>query len=663
MRNFEQRLKGVREAQGAVARGKFIGEGPEVAVQKLGVALTALTDLLGMLLNAFGATHVLTFFADTLGGVASMVEGLIQSVKYLFGLIDRPTFWPKLWAEFKYRMTAERDAFTQEIIVPYETFQYGGQEAVDKALAAHHAKNKKEQDEARDAEKKRRAEAWKQKRATMLKENPTWIIPEEEPDANVPLTAEKPMRPEERREQRLQRREGFPTGGTTAAPGEGQPKLGDAPYIMQRFMSAVADTTEVVSELSDKYERFSHLPMSPNIEDRRGEAPAPAGAGVQTYGALSVGAAEAGAGSTGVGTRNIGVQTSRTQAGTGGAGSGAQTYGGSADARLIRASYRPSGLGAYGGGGGAVGGVPAGMGDSSVAGPAGAGGSGYGSGTTLAPPRGRSSSNITGPTTGPLGGGPPPSGPAARPSGKAGSEEDKAALKTAAADLGVSPQDLATVMLYESAGTMSPGKVGGKGGNYMGLIQFGPAERQKYGVHAGQTFAEQTESARRFLSDRGLKKWLKDNPNATEEEKRTALYSTINAGSPGQQHWGKLDRPGSTVRSHTQQMFAPGSQHVARAKGFLGETQTASLTPPTSDTTATPSNLVPAGTKGQGPTPGQDPSKIPYHTQGTIEMEGKTYRYGSGGTARGATPAGSYPINIAKQYGGKGQLGSWGFWR
>jgi len=58
-----------------------------------------------------------------------------------------------------------------------------------------------------------------------------------------------------------------------------------------------------------------------------------------------------------------------------------------------------------------------------------------------------------------------------------------------------------------------------------------------------------------------------------------------------------------------------------------------------------------------GPTPGQDPRSIPYHQQGTIEMEGQTYRYGSGGAGRGSTPAGSYPINIAREYGGQGELG------
>jgi hypothetical protein len=41
-------------------------------------------------------------------------------------------------------------------------------------------------------------------------------------------------------------------------------------------------------------------------------------------------------------------------------------------------------------------------------------------------------------------------------------------------------------------------------------------------------------------------------------------------------------------------------------------------------------------------------------------MEGKTYHYGSGGAGRGSTPPGSYPVNVATNYGGKGQLGAIG---
>jgi hypothetical protein len=80
---------------------------------------------------------------------------------------------------------------------------------------------------------------------------------------------------------------------------------------------------------------------------------------------------------------------------------------------------------------------------------------------------------------------------------------------------------LAAVISYETGGSFSPNKWGGKGGNYLGLIQFGPNERQRYGVSPNQTFDEQLGSAAAYLRDRGLK------PGMGLPE----LYSIINAGS------------------------------------------------------------------------------------------------------------------------------------
>ena len=169
-RTFEKQLNGVRNAQGAVANGKFVAEGPLYAVQRLGASLEALTKSLGMFLDAIGVTHAITFFAETIGAAAGAVEGLIQSVKYLFGLIDRPTFIPKSWEEFKYWGTAERDADTKEIIVPWETYKYGGQKAYDQKMKEYRDAKAKEETDKKDADKKRRGEAWKAKREKYAKE-------------------------------------------------------------------------------------------------------------------------------------------------------------------------------------------------------------------------------------------------------------------------------------------------------------------------------------------------------------------------------------------------------------------------------------------------------------------------------------------------------------
>jgi hypothetical protein len=56
----------------------------------------------------------------------------------------------------------------------------------------------------------------------------------------------------------------------------------------------------------------------------------------------------------------------------------------------------------------------------------------------------------------------------------------------------------------------------------------------------------------------------------------------------------------------------------------------------------------------------QNPKDIPFREQGTLTMEGQTYHYASGGYGRGATPPGTYPVNVATPYGGQGKLGDIG---
>lgn len=129
--------------------------------------------------------------------------------------------------------------------------------------------------------------------------------------------------------------------------------------------------------------------------------------------------------------------------------------------------------------------------------------------------------------------------------------ENADVLRQAAKELGTSPRDLATVISYESG--FNPRKWGGKGGNYMGLIQFGPEERRTYGANDQQTFKEQMPAVVRYLKSRGFKPGMG----------LMDLYSTINAGRPGL--YERSDGYG-TVRSHTAKMAAT---HTARAERFL----------------------------------------------------------------------------------------------
>lgn len=145
------------------------------------------------------------------------------------------------------------------------------------------------------------------------------------------------------------------------------------------------------------------------------------------------------------------------------------------------------------------------------------------------------------------------SGPSGR-TGNANFTKDNAdAVRAAAVELGTTPEDLATVIGYETAGTYSPSIVGGTGNRYQGLIQFGGPEREKYGASGSQTFPDQMKSVVRYLKDRGFKPGMS----------LTDLYSTINAGSPG--HPDRSDGHG-TVASHVSDMQGATA---ARARAFL----------------------------------------------------------------------------------------------
>lgn len=129
--------------------------------------------------------------------------------------------------------------------------------------------------------------------------------------------------------------------------------------------------------------------------------------------------------------------------------------------------------------------------------------------------------------------------------------ENAAALRETAHRLGAPPKDLATVMAYETMGSFSPRKWGGKGGHYMGLIQFGPRERQKYGAHEGQNFKEQLPAVEAFLKGRGFK------PGMGLHD----LYSTVLAGRPGLYH--RRDQNGS-VTEHVNRMMRERGEQAER---------------------------------------------------------------------------------------------------
>lgn len=136
-------------------------------------------------------------------------------------------------------------------------------------------------------------------------------------------------------------------------------------------------------------------------------------------------------------------------------------------------------------------------------------------------------------------------------SGTPGPAQD--AITSAASELGIDPVDLATVISYETGGKFSTSIKGGKGGRYLGLIQFGPEEARKYGASPGQSFSDQMKAVVAYLKDRGLKPGMSIND----------LYSTINAGTPGRM---SASDGNNTVAGHVDEMQR---SHRKAAEAFM----------------------------------------------------------------------------------------------
>jgi len=135
------------------------------------------------------------------------------------------------------------------------------------------------------------------------------------------------------------------------------------------------------------------------------------------------------------------------------------------------------------------------------------------------------------------------------------------AIKLAAQQLGISPVHLAAVMSLETGGTFNPGIVGGQGGNYRGLIQFGPTERKTYGYRDGMKFEDQVLGpVVRYLKARGVK------PGHGVQE----IYAAILTGNVANIAQGGLDWKdsfGTSVRKALPSLTRGG--HYQNAVRFL----------------------------------------------------------------------------------------------
>lgn len=87
--------------------------------------------------------------------------------------------------------------------------------------------------------------------------------------------------------------------------------------------------------------------------------------------------------------------------------------------------------------------------------------------------------------------------------------------------LGISSQDLRTIISYETGGTFDPSKRGGAGDKHIGLIQFGENEQKTYGANQKQSFNEQMIAVEKYLKDRGVQ---------PGDDLKT-LYKIVNGGN------------------------------------------------------------------------------------------------------------------------------------
>lgn len=140
---------------------------------------------------------------------------------------------------------------------------------------------------------------------------------------------------------------------------------------------------------------------------------------------------------------------------------------------------------------------------------------------------------------------------------------DRQAIFNAARQLQLNPYELGGFLSLESGPNMDPNIRGGAGGNYYGMIQFGPSERAKYldpDKIGKYTRAEQMPSAVQFLLDRGFK------PGEMGIER---AYATVLGGNPNV----PLDRKDSfgTSVSSALPRFKAGGDLYQNAQRVLGD--------------------------------------------------------------------------------------------
>lgn len=143
----------------------------------------------------------------------------------------------------------------------------------------------------------------------------------------------------------------------------------------------------------------------------------------------------------------------------------------------------------------------------------------------------------------------------------------RALIVETADELGMSPNTLATIISYETAGTFDPTKAGPttQWGQHRGLIQFGEPQAKQYGAD----FSSPEAALRSQLGrDGAVVKYFRASgwkPGMSELD----AYSVVNAGAPGRYNASDANNGGApgTVADKVQNQFAG---HREKAAAMLG---------------------------------------------------------------------------------------------
>jgi hypothetical protein len=138
-----------------------------------------------------------------------------------------------------------------------------------------------------------------------------------------------------------------------------------------------------------------------------------------------------------------------------------------------------------------------------------------------------------------------------------------AGLIESAQELRMNPEDLATIVSYETAGTFDPRKKGPRTqwGQHEGLIQFGEPQAKQYGVDWNDPVGSQ------LGRDGAVVRYFRDN-GWKEGMGMLDAYSIINAGAPGRYNASDANNGGApgTVRDKVERQMGA---HRAKARALL----------------------------------------------------------------------------------------------